>query len=172
MRYVMLASLGLALAACGAEDAPSTGGPATAPTEISGDDLSSSDVDMASVTVEITDGFIMAPFGGRDVTMGGMRITVQGGDVRLIGAALPSADATELHTVSMEDGVMQMRQVDGFEIADGETVVLERGGNHLMMFGVDSLNVGDDEEIELVLETEDGAILNISHVLTVRALGE
>lgn len=117
-------------------------------------------------------GFIMEPVAGRDVTMGGVDIAVSGGDVRLIGAEAAFADTIELHTMSMHDDQMRMRKVDGFEIADGETFQLERGGNHMMMFGVEDLAAGEERTVTLTFETEQGDTEIVEILAKVRALDE
>lgn len=58
-------------------------------------------------------------------------------DDRLIGASSPAAKKAELHTHREMDGVMKMIHVkEGFAIAAGETVFLQRGGNHVMLMGL------------------------------------
>ncbi|MDB5598284.1 MAG: hypothetical protein JWN71_328 [Xanthobacteraceae bacterium] len=53
---------------------------------------------------------------------------------RLIGGATPAAGRFEIHVMSMDNGVMKMRQMEnGIEIKPGETVELKPGGLHLMM---------------------------------------
>ncbi|WP_018698540.1 copper chaperone PCu(A)C [Amorphus coralli] len=52
----------------------------------------------------------------------------------LIGAASPVAGRVELHTMTMDDGVMKMRQIKGgIEISPGDTATLAPGGNHVML---------------------------------------
>ena len=54
---------------------------------------------------------------------------------RLIGASIPVAATSEVHSMSMKDGVMHMeRLANGLPIPAGATVVLAPGGNHLMFF--------------------------------------
>lgn len=55
---------------------------------------------------------------------------------RLLSASAEVADAVELHTHLMEDGVMRMRQVQAIEVAPGEPSVLEPGGLHVMLIGL------------------------------------
>ena len=56
---------------------------------------------------------------------------------RLVGAAIPGAARGEVHTMSMEGGVMRMAPVEGgLPIAPGGTVTLKPGGNHLMFLGL------------------------------------
>ena len=117
--------------------------------------------------------FIMAPIAGRDVTMGGIEISVDGGDVTLTNAISDVAGTVETHTMSMEDGTMKMRKVDSFEIADGDTLVLERGGNHLMLFDVvEGLSAGDTANLSFTFETGDGETLTLEAEADVRAQGE
>jgi copper(I)-binding protein len=59
-------------------------------------------------------------------------------DDRLIGVASPAAQTVELHTHTQDaQGVMRMIHVtEGFPVASGETLMLERGGNHVMFMGL------------------------------------
>jgi copper(I)-binding protein len=53
---------------------------------------------------------------------------------RLVGGATPAAGRFEIHVMSMDGGVMKMRQLEnGIEIKPGETVELKPGGLHVMM---------------------------------------
>lgn len=54
-------------------------------------------------------------------------------DDRLLSATSPVAGEVQLHTMSMDGGVMRMREVkDGIAIPAGKTVALKPGGYHLM----------------------------------------
>ena len=119
-----------------------------------------------------TDAFVMEPIGGRDMTMGGISLSVEGGDVTLTEASSTSFGAIELHTMAMNDGKMQMRQVEGFEIADGEALELKRGGNHFMMFDVaEEVVAGETVDITLTFEA-DGEPMTLVVEADVRAVGE
>jgi periplasmic copper chaperone A len=64
-----------------------------------------------------------------------MRITNgSGNDDALIGAEVPGCGTVELHEMIMQDDVMMMRQMEGnrIPIPAGETVMLQRGGLHVM----------------------------------------
>ncbi|MFS4438520.1 copper chaperone PCu(A)C [Paracoccaceae bacterium GXU_MW_L88] len=75
-------------------------------------------------------------------------------DDRLIGATTDVAGSAELHTTIMEDGIARMRPLeDGAVIpAEGEHA-LERGGDHIMMFGVTGLEDGQTFPLTLIFET-------------------
>ena len=60
-----------------------------------------------------------------------------GEDDRLIAASSDAAQRVELHTHIEDDDVMRMVEVEeGFPIAAGETIMLERGGKHVMFLGL------------------------------------
>jgi len=147
------ALLGLA-AACSPTDAP------TPPASESGPVLS------------YTDAFIMEPIGARDLTMGGVTLSVEGGDVTLTSASSTSIGTIELHTMAMIDGKMTMRQADGFDIADGESLELKRGGDHMMMFDVGT-DVTGGETVDITLNFDaDGEPMTLVVEADVRVIGE
>ena len=56
---------------------------------------------------------------------------------RLIGGSSPVAGRFELHLMTIEDGVMKMRPVDGgLEVKPGATVELKPGSFHIMLMGL------------------------------------
>jgi copper(I)-binding protein len=58
-------------------------------------------------------------------------------DDRLLSATSPVAAEVQLHTMTMDNGVMRMRQVkDGIVIPAGQTVSLKPGGLHIMFMGL------------------------------------
>ena len=51
----------------------------------------------------------------------------------LVSASLPMAPEGQIHTMTMKNGVMDMRRLDeGLVLAPGATVTLRPGGDHLM----------------------------------------
>jgi periplasmic copper chaperone A len=111
--------------------------------------------------VEVRDAFIVQPPEGRDLTGGGLQVSVEGGPLTLIGVRTDIARKVEMHTMSMTDGMMQMRQVEAFPVTPDVPLVLERGGNHLMLFGVESLELGDEIDLILTFTDESGTELEI-----------
>lgn len=153
-RLLLSAALFSLAAACSPADAP------TPPASESGPVLS------------YTDAFVMEPIGGRDMTMGGVTLSVEGGDVTLTGASSSSIGSIELHTMVMNDGKMQMRQVDGLEIADGESLELKRGGNHFMMFDIGE-DVAGGETVDILLNFDaNGEPMTLVIEADVRVVGE
>lgn len=76
-------------------------------------------------------------------------------DDRLIAVASDAAGKVEMHTHSQNaDGVMTMPAVpEGFPIAAGGELVLQRGGNHIMLMGLTrALKDGDVINVTLTFE--------------------
>ena len=72
---------------------------------------------------------------------------------RLTGVTSPVADKAELHSATMEDGVMRMREISAIDLPAGQPVTLRPGGLHVMLIGLKQpLQPG--ETIPLMLEFE------------------
>jgi copper(I)-binding protein len=80
--------------------------------------------------------------------------------IRLVSVSTDVSDTTELHTMSMEGDMMQMRKVDGFDIAPHDELKLEPSGNHIMLMGLKAplesgktfpirLNFADDKKLNV-----------------------
>ncbi|NML05622.1 copper chaperone PCu(A)C [Sphingomonas sp. G-3-2-10] len=70
---------------------------------------------------------------------GGFLTVANGGKAadRLVAASSPVSARVELHTMSMEGGVMRMRQVTGgLDVPAGGKLELKPGGYHLMLIGL------------------------------------
>ena len=75
---------------------------------------------------------------GASVAGGYMKITNAGTTPdRLTGGATAAAKRFEIHEMSMDGGVMKMRELkDGVEIPPGATVELKPGSYHVMMMNL------------------------------------
>jgi copper(I)-binding protein len=73
---------------------------------------------------------------------------------RLVGGSSEAAAKFEVHEMSMDNGVMKMRPVQGgLEIKPGETVELKPQGLHIMFVGLKKpLKQGDHVKATLVFE--------------------
>jgi copper(I)-binding protein len=79
----------------------------------------------------------------------------------LVSASTPVAAAVELHMHTMDDGVMRMRRIAHVHLPPGETVSLEPGGLHIMLFDLSAaLNPGD--QVPITLTFSDGSNMEIS----------
>jgi len=84
-------------------------------------------------------------------------------DDRLVSATSAVAKVTGLHThIEDDDGVMKMREVEGgFEIPAGDTHILARGGDHVMLMGL-SQKMAHGSSIELTLSFEKSGDITIT----------
>lgn len=83
-------------------------------------------------------------------------------DDMLKSAHTPKAKSVELHQTTMTaDGVMQMRKIEGdVPIEAGASLVLEPGGTHMMLLGVeDALRAG--EALILTLEFANAGTVDV-----------
>ena len=88
-------------------------------------------------------------------------------DDALLGASVPGCGTVELHEMTMVDDVMIMRQLEGnrLPIPAGETVMLERGGLHVMCFGkTGEFTVG--QAVPITLEFENAGTIEVSAEVT------
>jgi periplasmic copper chaperone A len=84
---------------------------------------------------------------------------------RLLSASASVAEKTELHTHAMSaDGMMQMLAVpEGFAIPAASTHNLDRGGDHVMLFGLTRpLADGDRFTLDLTFETAGKVVVIVT----------
>jgi copper(I)-binding protein len=78
----------------------------------------------------------------------------------LTGASSSVAEVVELHTHTLEEGMMRMRKVEKIDLPAGEVVKLQPGGLHVMLIGLKQKLV-PDEKVSLTLTFEDGSSLRV-----------
>jgi periplasmic copper chaperone A len=76
-------------------------------------------------------------------------------DDRFVAFTTPAARHPEIHTMSMDGGVMRMRPLpEGLDLPAGSAVALAPGGEHLMLIGLTApLVKGDMVNLALTFET-------------------
>lgn len=80
---------------------------------------------------------------------------------RLQAATSDASQVTELHTHKEVDGVMQMIEVkEGFEIAPGSSYLLQRGGDHVMLMGLNA-PLTDGETVLIGLDFGDCGMVEV-----------
>lgn len=91
---------------------------------------------------------------GGPVSAAYMTITNGGAADRLLKAEGDVAKSVELHTMIEENGVMQMRPIEGgIEVPANGDLVLKPGGHHIMLIGVQrDLKAGDTVSLTLQFE--------------------
>lgn len=102
--------------------------------------------------IEIEQPWARATPKGASIGAAYMKITNTGTEPdRLVGGSIDFARRFEVHSMTMEQGVMKMREVkDGLEIKPGETVELKPGGYHVMFVDLkEPLKKGEDVTVTL-----------------------
>ena len=89
-------------------------------------------------TLEISQVWSRATPKGADTGAGYLTIKNTGSTAdRLVAATFANANGVQIHQMTMDNGVMRMREVgDGNEITPGATVSLQPSGYHLMFMGL------------------------------------
>ncbi|MBX7248144.1 MAG: copper chaperone PCu(A)C [Caulobacteraceae bacterium] len=85
-------------------------------------------------------------------TTGACYVTLKAsGADQLLAVETPAATDAQIHSMSMEGGVMRMAPLpEGLPLPAGESVQLQPGGDHLMLVGlVRPLSVGDRAALTL-----------------------
>lgn len=75
-------------------------------------------------------------------------------DARLVGVSSPAVGRVEMHEMSMDGGVMRMRELKSINLPKGQSVTLEPGGFHLMLMNLKKpMAAGDVVPLTLVVES-------------------
>ena len=77
-------------------------------------------------------------------------------DRALVAAESDVSKVVELHTHTMEDGVMRMREVEKIEIPAGQRTELKPGGLHIMLIGLHQ-PLQEGQTVDLTLVYDDGS---------------
>ncbi|MFY9240464.1 MAG: copper chaperone PCu(A)C [Roseovarius sp.] len=91
---------------------------------------------------------------------------------RLIAVASPAAEKVELHTHEEDaNGVMRMLHVEeGFALPAGETLILERGGKHVMLIGL-TAPLAQGEMVPITLTFEQAGDIEIAVPVDLERMG-
>jgi periplasmic copper chaperone A len=79
----------------------------------------------------------------------------------LVGASTPVAERMELHTVTENNGMMKMQQVQEFMIPANGELLLAPGGNHLMLMQLKQ-TLAPNEEVPITLMFKDGQEMKVN----------
>lgn len=91
---------------------------------------------------------------------------------RLVAASSPAAGRVEIHEMSMDGGVMKMREIPGLDLPAGQTVELKPGGFHLMLMELKApLKASDTVPLTLTIERAGRPAETLQLQAPVRPLG-
>jgi copper(I)-binding protein len=105
--------------------------------------------------ITVDDAWARATAPGQENGSVGMVITSQK-EARLIAVSSTAAANSEIHTMTMDSGVMKMRQIEDLPLPAKQAVKLGPGGEHLMLIGLKKpLKEGDMVTLTLTVQYAD-----------------
>jgi copper(I)-binding protein len=89
----------------------------------------------------------------------------------LVAAGSPFARRAELHSMSVEGGIMRMRPLPAVDLPAGQTVRLAPNGQHIMLFDLKrELRPGDRLPLVLSIQSSGTSLTSLSVDVEVRGL--
>jgi copper(I)-binding protein len=109
-----------------------------------------------SPEINITDHWVRATAEGQDVGAAYMTIT-SASDNSLVKVESSVSDSVEIHSMSMENGVMKMRMLEQIDLKANTPNKLAPGGFHLMLFDLKKpLKAGQNVSFTLHFKNQAG----------------
>jgi periplasmic copper chaperone A len=120
--------------------------------------------------VSVSDAWVRATAPGQDSGSIQFSITSQQ-EAKLVEASSPVAGKVEFHSMSHENGMMEMRPVESIALPAGKTVDLAAGGKHIMLIGLKQpLKVGDSVPFTLTVQYADKSKATVKANAEVKSL--
>jgi periplasmic copper chaperone A len=120
--------------------------------------------------VSVSEAWSRATAPGQEVGMVGLVITSKK-DARIIAVSSPASATAEIHTMTMDNGVMKMRQLEELPLNANKPATLGPGGDHLMLIGLkQALKAGATVALTLTVQFADKSTEKISVKAQIRAL--
>lgn len=124
----------------------------------------------AHAEVTVKDAWIRGIAPGQRATGAFMQLASPTGTA-LVAVTTPAAKASEIHTMSMDNGVMRMRAIPSLPVPAGQTVELKPGGYHVMLLDLTGpLQEGTTVPLTLTFSDAAGKRTTQTVNATVRAL--
>ena len=79
----------------------------------------------------------------------------------LVAVETELADTAEIHSVTMDEGVMRMRPADSLPVPAGGEAVLEQGGYHIMLIGLRT-PLAEGDTVPLRLRFRSGTVIDLA----------
>jgi len=117
-----------------------------------------------SPSVQISDNWVRATEDGQDVGAAYMTLT-SNTDTTLTSVESSVSDSIEIHSMTMDNGVMKMQMLDELALKAGKPTELAPGGYHLMLFDLKkALKAGEEVSFTLHFKDAQGkeTVLNLN----------
>lgn len=123
-----------------------------------------------SAEVSISDAWVRENAPGQKVGAAYMTLKSPHKSKLVYVEAKSAAESVEIHSMSMNNGIMKMRMLEALPLEPNESVTLKPGSFHLMMFDLKQpLKAGDNIEFRLCFEDENGKITDQIITLPVKS---
>lgn len=120
--------------------------------------------------VSVSDAWSRATAPGQEVGMVALVITSEK-DARIVAVSSPASATAEIHTMTMDNGVMKMRQLEYLPLSAKKPATLGPGGDHLMLIGLkQALKAGETVALTLTVQFADKSTEKINVTAQIRAL--
>lgn len=127
---------------------------------------------IAEEPVTVTDAWVRATAPGQTVTGAFLEISSPV-RARIVGVESEIAESAEIHSSTMDNGVMKMREVGKLDVPANQALRFAPGGYHIMLIDLKkSLARGDKVPLAIRLERADKTQIEVSFEATVRAIGD
>jgi copper(I)-binding protein len=131
--------------------------------------ISSGGAALAADAVSVSNPWVRATVPGQSVAGAYMDIKAKA-RTALVAVESPVAGNAELHTMTMDGGVMKMRPLEKLELPANKTVNLKPGGYHVMLIDIKrELKAGERVPLTLTLQDQKGGKSTLQLDAEVRA---
>jgi copper(I)-binding protein len=131
--------------------------------------ISSGGAALAADAVSVSNPWVRATVPGQSVAGAYMDITAKA-RTALVAVESPVAGKAELHTMTMDGGVMKMRPLEKLQLPANKTVNLKPGGYHVMLIDIKrELKAGERVPLTLTLQDQKGGKSTLQLDAEVRA---
>ena len=118
--------------------------------------------------VAVIDGWARASVPGQSVGAAYMTF-ISADDSTFVRAETPIASSVEIHSMTMDNGVMKMRMLPELPLKAGKEEKLAPGGFHLMLFDLKKqLKAGEQLELKLTFRDASGKITQQTLTLPIK----
>lgn len=123
----------------------------------------------AAQSVKVGDAWVRAPAPGQKTAAAYVELTSDR-ITALVAAGSPAASRVEMHSMTMDGGIMRMRPLARIDLPAGQTVKLAPGGMHLMLIDLKApLKAGDKVQLVLSLQPSGTSLTTLTLEAEVRA---
>lgn len=124
---------------------------------------------IAQAEVKLSDAWVRASNPGQSV--GAAYVTLSSSqDVTLVYIETARAGSVEMHSMTMQNGIMKMRSLEELAVPAGKPVKLAPGGLHLMLFELPTpFKAGEQVKFRLCFKDKQGNIAEQFVTLPVKA---